>query len=138
MHLHTWLIFSAMLVALSIATRATAQTQSQIERRYTPDYNTCMDASGGVTASMMDCSGTEIERQDARLNQAYVMVMRSLLPAKKGALRNLERIWIKQRDAKCSRKARAEGGGSMGGLIYSGCILDETIKRRIFLETYRG
>ncbi len=124
--------------AMSIAVPLYAQSQPQIERRYTPDYNQCMDASEGVTAAMMDCIGAEIERQDARLNQAYVMVMRPLPRAKKDRLRGLQRAWIRQRDAKCSRAASAEGGGSLAGIVYSGCILDETIKRVIFLENYKG
>jgi uncharacterized protein YecT (DUF1311 family) len=66
-----------------------------------------------------------------------VMVMRPLPKPRKDTLRGLERIWIKQRDAKCQR-AIADEGGSMAGLIYSGCILDETIKRTIFLENYKS
>jgi uncharacterized protein YecT (DUF1311 family) len=67
-----------LLITAFITTSASAQTQTQIEKRYSRDYAQCMDASGGVTADMMDCLGTEIDRQDARLNQAYVMVMRPL------------------------------------------------------------
>lgn len=131
-------IYSMLLISTVFASPASAQAQSQIERRYTSEYHACMDASEGVTVAMMDCNGAEIELQDARLNQAYVMVMRPLARAKKDALRALQRAWIKQRDAKCSRAADAERGGSLASVIYSGCILDETIKRTIFLENYRG
>lgn len=72
------LLSCAIITASIVAAPLAAQTRAQIERRYTPDYNCCMDASGGVTSEMMDCTGAEIERQDARLNQAYVMVMRPL------------------------------------------------------------
>lgn len=128
----------ALLITAFIATSAPAQTQTQIEKRYSRDYTQCMDSSGGVTADMMDCLGTEIDSQDARLNQAYVMVMRPLPKPRKGKLRGLQRAWIKQRDAKCSRASAEEGGGSLSSIIYSSCILDETISRTIFLENYQG
>ena len=131
-------ISKTLLVAALVATSVSAQTQPQIEKRYSRDYTECMDASGGVTAEMRDCLGTEIDRQDARLTQAYVMVMRPLPQQRKEKLRVLERAWIKQRDAKCSRAAAEAEGGSLAGIIYSGCILDETISRTIFLENYKG
>lgn len=127
-----------LLITVFITTSVSAQTQTQIEKRYSRDYIQCMDASGGVTADMMDCLGTEIDRQDARLNQAYVMVMRPLPKPRKDKLRGLQRAWIKQRDSKCARASAAEGGGSLSSIIYSSCILDETIGRTIFLENYKG
>ena len=132
------MLFSrTLLIAALAATSASAQTQTQVEKRYTRGYSECMDASGGVTVEMMNCSAAEIDIQDARLNQAYVMVMRPLAKSRKNTLRGLQRTWIKQRDAKCQREI-ADEGGSMAGLIYSGCSLDETIKRTIFLENYKG
>ena len=132
------MLFSrTILIAAMVASSASAQTQTQIEKRYTQTYSDCMDTSEGVTSSMMDCIGTEIEVQDGRLNQAYGMVMRLLPKPRKDTLRGLQRTWIKQRDAKCQR-AIADEGGSIAGLIYAGCILDETIKRTIFLENYKG
>lgn len=127
-----------LCAAMSVAAPAYAQSQSQIEKRYTRDYNQCMGAAEGVTADMMDCIGAEIDRQDARLNQAYVMVMRPLPRAKKDQLRSLQRSWIRQRDARCSRASNDAGGGSLSGVVYASCILDETIKRTIFLENYQG
>ena len=130
------MLFSRVfLITALIATSASAQTQ--VEKRYTRGYSECMDESEGVTAEMMDCIGAEIAVQDARLNQSYVMVMRPLPKPRKDTLRGLQRTWIKQRDVKCQR-AIADEGGSMAGLIYAGCILDETIKRTIFLENYKG
>ena len=132
------MLFSrTLLIASLAATSASAQTQTQVEKRYTRGYSECMDASGGVTVEMMNCSAAEIDIQDARLNQAYVMVMRPLAKPRKTTLRGLQRTWIKQRDAKCARSI-ADEGGSMAGLIYSGCILDETIRRTIFLENFKG
>lgn len=129
---------TALGVMLLGATPLAAQSQSQIEKRYTRDYDQCMDASGGVTVEMMNCSGAEIDRQDARLNQAYVMVMHALTPSGKDVLRQSERLWIRQRDTRCAHDASEDGDGTAGGLAYSSCILDETIKRIVFLEHYKG
>ena len=126
-----------LLIAALAATSASAQTQTQVEKRYTRGYSECMDKSGGVTVEMMNCTAAEIDIHDASLNQAYVMVMRPLAKPRKNTLRGLQRSWIKQRDAKCARSI-ADEGGSMAGLIYSGCILDETIRRTIFLENFKG
>jgi uncharacterized protein YecT (DUF1311 family) len=128
----------SLLIAALVATAASAQTQSQIEKRYSPEYAECMDASDNVNAVMKGCVSTELKIQTARINQAYAMVMRPLAKPRKNTLRALQRSWIKQRDAKCARASDAEGGGTMAGLIYAGCILDETIKRTIFLENYKG
>lgn len=141
MHRKPALIFSICLTAILAGSPLSAQTQSQIEKRLSRDYNECMatgDAAGGVTSAMMDCTGAEIDRQDARLNQAYVMVMRPLPAMKKAALRTLQRAWIKQRDARCTRAAKQDEGGTGAAMAYQGCILDETIKRTIFLENYKG
>ena len=131
-------MFGSLLLMAVIGTSASAQTQSQIKKRFSQDYTQCMDASGGITAEMRDCFGTEIDRQDARLNQAYVMVMRPLPKPRKERLRGLQRTWIKQRDAKCTRASKAAEGGTLAGIIYADCILDQTISRTIFLENYKG
>lgn len=127
-----------LLITVLITTSVSAQTQTQIEKRYSRDYTQCMDTSDGVTADMMDCLGVEIDRQDARLNQAYVMVMRPMPKPRKEKLRGLQRVWIKQRDAKCARASAEAGGGTLSSVVYSSCILDETIGRTIFLENYKG
>lgn len=127
-------VITATLIVISTPTSA----QNAVERRYTSTYTNCLDESEGITSNMMDCIGAEIDVQDARLNQAYVMVMRPLAKPRKDVLRGLQRAWIKQRDAKCQRAVGEEEGGSIAGIIYSSCILDETISRTIFLEKYKG
>ena len=135
------MMWGAAMVLLSVAGAAGAQTQAQVERRYSAVYDRCLatgDAARGVTSAMMSCTGAEIERQDARLNQAYRMAMMRLTPAARTRLRASERRWIAQRDRGCRRSARTYEGGTAAGLNYSGCILDETVKRTMWLERYRG
>lgn len=139
------MIRKAVLLAAAIGfaniAPVSAQTTAQVNARYTRDYDRCLktgDAAKGVTSAMMDCIGLEVDRQDARLNQTYKTAMARLNPAGKTRLRTAQRGWIKQRDARCRREADAVGGGSMSGISYSSCILDETIKRTIWLEKYKG
>ena len=132
-------LFSFALIAIT-ASSAHAQNKSPIEKRYSQTYNQCMssgDAANGVTSGILDCNGAETTVQDAKLNQAYKMVMARLTPDRKVALRTSERNWIKSRDQACTKRMGDEAGGTLGQVIYSGCILDETIKRTIYLEQYK-
>ena len=128
------------LVFMLASQNALGHARSAIEARYSATYNECLstgDAAQGVTSGIMDCNGAEIDRQDARLNQAYKMVMMRLSAQQRSKLRLSERSWIGQRDARCRRAAAPEAGGTLAAIIYSGCILDETIERMIWLESYK-
>lgn len=132
----------SLLVAAGIALVLSAGASAHGAPRsgYSRDYDQCMasgDAAQGVTAGILSCTGEEIDRQDARLNQAYVIVMHRLPPARKQALRDNERRWIAGRDAHCRREAAAETGGSLAGIVYDQCILGQTLARRLWLERYR-
>lgn len=129
------MMFAALLMVV-----AATQTDAEVEKRYSAAFNTCTntgDAARGVTPAMMECLGAELERQDARLNQAYKMVMNRLPQKRKTALRMSQRKWIRDRDAKCKRAYDAAGGGTASGLELQGCKTSETIRRTIFLERYR-
>lgn len=129
-----------LIAALIVPLAAQAQWPKAVEARLTRQYQNCT-ASGaaaqGQTLAMKVCQGEEIERQDARLNQAYVMVMKRLSAKRKGALRQSERAWIRNRDRGCMAKAKAYEGGTAAGLEYQGCYLRETIERTLWLERYR-
>jgi uncharacterized protein YecT (DUF1311 family) len=133
-------VLFAVAIGLAGVAAAGAQTTTQINARYSHDYDRCLktgDAAKGITSAMMDCIGLEIDRQDARLNQTYKRVMVRLNSAGKTGLRTVQRGWIKQRDSRCSRESDANGGGTLSGIIYASCILHETIKRTIWLERYK-
>lgn len=113
-----------------------ADENAAIADRYSAGFNACMEAAEGVTSAIMDCLGSEIDRQDQRLNQRYAAVMAALPPAQKTELRASERKWINYRDATCDHKSSPERGGTLAGVIYANCILDETIKRTLYLEDF--
>ena len=128
-------------VALALVAPASGRTASAVEARYSAAYRTCLatgDAAKGVTSGMLDCNGTEIERQDARLNRTYRAVMARLAPPARAKLRASERAWIAERDRSCRRDSKAAEGGTLASVIYSGCILDRTIERTMWLERYRA
>ena len=138
MHRAAKAMFLYLLSAATIVGPVSAQTQSQIERRYTPALKRCIDNSGYGDAAMTECYDIELSVQDGRLNQAYKMVMLRLSAARKTALKNEERAWVKRRDAVCQRHAAPEAGGTMYDVMLSSCLVDETISRTIFLENYKG
>ncbi len=130
----------ALLPAIVLATPAAAQWKPAVEARITPAYKDCMagdDAARGVTPAMTACTHAEVERQDARLNQAYVMVMKRLPATRRPALRTSQRQWIKRRDANCQKAAAAMEGGTGASLEFLGCMMRETIERTLWLEKYR-
>ncbi|GAB3395305.1 lysozyme inhibitor LprI family protein [Azotobacter armeniacus] len=102
---------------------------------YTPAYSTCMDASGGVTANMVDCMAAETRIQDARLNQGYQAAMQALDAEHQARLRDVQRLWIKYRDANCSLHASFTGG-TIDRINGASCVLDMTKTRADELASF--
>lgn len=129
-----------LALAAGIALPAAAQWPAPVERAISREYHDCMantDAAIGVMPAMSECIGSELDRQDARLNQAYRMTMPRLSKARQTKLRTDQRGWIKRRDATCAAAADRFEGGTMAPLEHSQCALRETIARRLWLERYR-
>lgn len=137
--MNTHLLAGTVLLGLA-ASPAMAQWPKAVDARLTREYNRCQnsgDAARGVTPAMNACYTQEIDRQDARLNQAYVMVMKRLPARRKAALRASERAWIGKRNAECKAAADSYDGGTGASLEYNGCYLRHTIERTLWLEKYR-
>src|ERR1044072_9270961 len=117
---------------------ATAQDQTQVQKRYSAQFNACMDAPDiGSNASMLACLTPELERQDAALNRRYQEVMGGLTSAQKTKLRAAQRAWIAYRDAWCTAQEDTDWG-TMSRISQAYCELDETIERTMELESYRA
>lgn len=128
----------AALGLLTLTPSLAAAAPQQVERRYTPALERCLDNSGYGDAAITECNNIELSVQDGRLNQAFKMVMQRLPKGSRTSLRNDERAWIKRRDVVCQRYAAPEVGGTIYNVMLSSCLIDETIKRTIFLENYKG
>ena len=129
----------ATLATIATMSPALAQTQAEVEAAYSSRFNQCMgsgDAEKGVTSAILDCTGAENKLQDARLNQAYKGVIARLAAPQQAALRKSERDWIKRREEQCRKAAGDVGSGSAYAIIYSSCVLDETVRRTIWLNDY--
>ncbi|VVN98414.1 lysozyme inhibitor LprI family protein [Pseudomonas fluorescens] len=102
-----------------------------------PAYNKCMEASGGVTVNMLDCTTAEIKLQDARLNKGYKAAMATLEADKKSQLQNVQRMWIKYRDANCGLVGSLTGG-TIDSINAGSCVLEMTRTRAQELENLVG
>lgn len=106
---------------LAIAPNAQAQSGLSSE------YETCMDRAGTKVVQTGMCAQKEIGAQDGRLNKAYRQVMQQLQsnPARRMALRDRQRAWLKARDYACDID---------GGTFDMNCVVERTAKRADELE----
>ena len=108
----------------------------------------CMSRpSGGSTVGMGLCLGRELGEWDDRLNAAYgelrrverrVMEeaerMQLRVPDTVLALSEMQRAWIRFRDASCAYEYSTWGGGTGGGPANTACLLDLTGRQALVLE----
>lgn len=110
--------------------------------------NACMAQPGGdSTAGMINCTSGEIDFWDGLLNEAYQKLMadaQTWTPsgdprvtqdmAPQAVLRQMQRDWIAYRDSNCDWAARPWEGGTIIGVIRTGCMLDATAGQAIRLR----
>lgn len=131
--------YALFIPAMALAVPAHADFTPALERELSASYNRCMntgDAARGVTPAMLACDHAEQVRQDDRLNFRYAAVMGRLDSAGKQRLRVSERAWIVTRDKTCD-PLFSETGGTIDRLNGSSCLLEHTIRRRLWLNRYR-
>lgn len=105
------------------------------EGTYSAAYSACMAKAGGITSELSDCGGEELKKQNVRLNEAYKAAIARLSPDKKIQLRDVQRLWIKYRDANCGM-LYSFTGGTMDMLNGAGCELSMTQERADALEWF--
>ncbi|MEY3807090.1 MAG: hypothetical protein RI893_66 [Pseudomonadota bacterium] len=98
-------------------------------------FSACMEKSGGVTNSMVDCIGQETKSQDVRLNKAYKEVMASVSSERKKQLQDAQRLWLKYREANCDFYYDPEGG-TIARVNANNCFLSTTEARAKELEGF--
>jgi uncharacterized protein YecT (DUF1311 family) len=111
-----------------------ARPQPAIESRYTAQYRACLADPQLNTISQDQCNAAEIARQDGTLNATWRATLARLAPAQVGALRQAERAWIAGRKRHCDLAAKEGEGGTIATLLYGQCMIDETIRRTLWLE----
>jgi uncharacterized protein YecT (DUF1311 family) len=93
------------------------------------------DRQGGSDMELFQCFAGGRAAEDARLNRAYKAAMARLkTPARKLALREAQRAWIKDRDAECSPFYDETQYGRQGPLEGEACIESRSRARADELE----
>ena len=101
-----------------------------------PALKKCMDGAN-TTADMVSCNAKATKVQDDRLNRAYKTALAAQEGARKQQLQDVQRLWIKYRDANCAFAGSATGG-TLDQVNGSGCVLDMTQTRAQELEDLVG
>lgn len=104
--------------------------------------------NGSTTVGNGYCLEQERLFWDARLNAVYQRLMEvergldaemaelgSAAPPMAPGLREMQRAWIAFRDAACDYEARQWGGGTGAGPAYIGCLMTQTGRQALELET---
>ena len=108
----------------------------------------CMSKpNGDTTVGMGFCLGRELGVWDDRLNAAYARLRRVewqnmeeaesadlRVPDTVTALRDMQRAWMRYRDATCTYEFSTWGGGTGGGPANTSCLLDLTARQALMLE----
>lgn len=114
-----------------------AVEQPEIVGRHTTKYRQCLADPALNTYRQDQCNATEMARQDARLNETWRAVSARIAPHGKPGLRAAERAWIRAREQHCQLQAKEGEGGTIETLLYGSCMIDETIRRTLWLERLR-
>ncbi|ROM50712.1 hypothetical protein BK648_10165 [Pseudomonas poae] len=96
----------------------------------------CMD-NANTTADMVGCNTQAAKVQDERLNKAYKTALAAQDGPRKQQLQDVQRLWIKYRDANCAFAGSATGG-TIDQVNGSGCVVDMTQTRAQELEDLVG
>jgi len=123
------LIFS--IIALSMA--GTSFAESNAFDAYSKSYKICMDKAIS-TVDIIECTNTENSVQDKRLNAAYKKLISRQNAVRVKQLTDVQKLWIKYRDANCGFYYDPDGG-SMARILANDCMLQMTKDRAVELET---
>jgi len=100
------------------------------------DYQRCLDRAGS-TQAMVECNDQEFQHQDARLNRAYRATMAVQIAPRRAALQQVQRQWLRYRDANGGFLADPDGG-SLARVNATRCMATMTTTRASELEHLLG
>jgi uncharacterized protein YecT (DUF1311 family) len=105
---------------------------------YSKHYQECLNQPAPAEGEEAeDCRSGEVPVQEARLDEAFAMVMARLDAAQQAKLLAAERQWNNQQGTECEREANQAGNGSVYTILFQECSLGQYLKRRQFLEHVR-
>ena len=123
-------------IALGAAAPAGAAGGGYRDSLLSREYHRCIKEDPS-NAGRGQCLELESERQEGRLNQAYRMVMARLPAARREALRNSERAWVKARTHECDAVYREMEDGTGAGPAQLTCESVRAAERTNWLERFR-
>jgi uncharacterized protein YecT (DUF1311 family) len=78
------------------------------------------------TPEMNECGALEVKAADARLNATYQRVLKAFSDKEdaqvKSMLVNAQRAWIRFREADCNAVYEKWSGGTIRGVMFTGCM----------------
>jgi uncharacterized protein YecT (DUF1311 family) len=124
-------IFTAILAALLVSpgTSVSQPADNQMAQGIQCNEN-------GTTAEMKACAERDYKIADRKLNQVYRQLIAEVSGEEKQRLIAAERAWIGFRDASCKFEAAQALGGTLEGLLFTGCLAEMTGDRTSDLEKY--
>ncbi len=96
------------------------------------ELDRCFEAAPS-THDQLACLRAATAREDARLNRAYRDALARIEAFRRPRLREVQRLWIRYRDARCHFFYH-EHSGSSGLLDVEQCLREETRRRADELE----
>lgn len=126
----------AVALLVGVTTSATASDEMFDQARLSRAYHQCLGRDPS-NSDIGQCIEAERERQEARLNEAYRMVMARLAPPRRVALRASERAWVRSRQGECDRVYREMEGGTGDGIALDTCMSVRAAERTARLEALR-
>ena len=99
-------------------------------------FSVCMEKSGGVTGSMLECIDSETKQQEIRLNTIYKDVLAQMDEARQKELKKAQDLWKKFRAANVSFY-HDPNGGTAATLIGADRFLTMTAERASELEKFK-
>lgn len=123
---------------------AQAHRADDLETCYGRLNSDCVNAmpDGGTTLDVSQCLQAETVYWDERLNLEYSVTMGRVRESDayhrtnspqyavgEDRLRTAQRAWIAFRDADCQSRLSRWAGGSIGQIIYPGCLAERTFER---------
>jgi uncharacterized protein YecT (DUF1311 family) len=102
------------------------------------EYTTCIGQANGVNAEMLRCANNELQRQEARLRRALLIIRGStrISVRQKNEVESAQKAWEASRNRACLAAAQREAdGGSLASVIAADCAVSKTAERADQLET---
>jgi len=89
-----------------------------------------IDCNNAMNQNEMNrCAGDSFAATDAKLNKLYKALMAKLEGGEQDQLRTAQRAWLSYRDSECTFTIRANEGGSIYPMMWSGCLESQTTRR---------